>query len=296
MEEELSTLFQRQMALAYGLQATSGSAAPAALPAEPRINYCASQHYHHSAHVVRRAPAKAVQAQSPHATEAGEAAAIAMLTQHGIDPAVLSTSQLTLFVQADMEQKLRLVELWRLFPESLRQQSYQPGFQQQQQQQQPAQHMRMICAAEAQPSAEHAIMAASNGSYTPQQETVDSMANGAHAEAEQSARSDPQPGQRDEFLPSASAEPYMASGYEELARREYLQQLQARRETYSPLGAAVGNAHLYKQATDPAYQGPGDWGAAAGAHKLLAATQARMPRAASEPPQHSSPDSDTEML
>jgi hypothetical protein len=290
------------MALAYGLQAANGNAASAVLPAEPRINYCASQHYHHSAHVARRAPAKPVQAQNARAPEAGEAAAISMLTQHGIDPAVLSTSQLMLFVQGDMEQKLRLVELWRLFPESLRQQSYQPGFQQQQQQQQPAQPMRMICAAETQPLAERANMAASNGSYPLQQETVDYMANGAgpgvstHAEAEQSVRSDPQPGQRDEFLPNASAEPYMASGYEELARRDYLQQLQGHRETYSPLGAAVGNAHLYKQATDPAYQGSSGWGAAAGAHKLLAAAQTRMPRAASEPPQHSSPDSDTEML
>jgi len=50
-------------------------------------------------------------------------------------------------------------------------------------------------------------------------------------------------------------EPYMASGYEYLARREYeasAQQQQPVQNVYSHFGSAVGG-HTYNQATDPVY-------------------------------------------
>jgi hypothetical protein len=48
------------------------------------------------------------------------------------------------------------------------------------------------------------------------------------------------------------AEPYMSSGYEELARREYERSSAPAKEVYSHFGTAVGGPS-YKPSTDPVY-------------------------------------------
>jgi hypothetical protein len=47
-----------------------------------------------------------------------------------------------------------------------------------------------------------------------------------------------------------TAEPYMASGYEVLAQREYEQSAATSKDTYSHFGTAVGG---YSRSTDPVY-------------------------------------------
>jgi hypothetical protein len=49
-----------------------------------------------------------------------------------------------------------------------------------------------------------------------------------------------------------AAEPYMTSGYEALAQREYEQSAQPSKDVYSHFGSAVGG-HTYNHATDPVY-------------------------------------------
>jgi hypothetical protein len=50
----------------------------------------------------------------------------------------------------------------------------------------------------------------------------------------------------------SNAEPYMQSGYEALAQREYTTSASQSNDTYSHFGSAVGGS-TYKQATDPVY-------------------------------------------
>jgi hypothetical protein len=71
----------------------------------------------------------------------------------------------------------------------------------------------------------------------------------------------------------ALTEPYMVLGYDSLAQRDYdaqverLHQTRGEKDTFSPLGSAVGGpdasgswSQQYKQATDPVYQAqPDTW-------------------------------------
>jgi hypothetical protein len=53
------------------------------------------------------------------------------------------------------------------------------------------------------------------------------------------------------------AEPYMLSGYESLARRDYdaqARQMEQEKEKFQPLGSAVGNH--FSSSTNPVYRGP----------------------------------------
>jgi len=50
-----------------------------------------------------------------------------------------------------------------------------------------------------------------------------------------------------------SAEPYMQSGYEALAARDYERSAAASKDVYSHFGNNVGGQQVYKHATDPVY-------------------------------------------
>ncbi|OQD82617.1 hypothetical protein PENANT_c020G06133 [Penicillium antarcticum] len=67
----------------------------------PPISYSITQHYHHSAHKVT--PSIPIQS------------SIDVLRHHGLDPSTMTTSQLNLFDNADMEQRERLIQTWRLY-------------------------------------------------------------------------------------------------------------------------------------------------------------------------------------
>lgn len=65
-----------------------------------------SQHYHHSTHIVP---------QSLVASTPGDTVSF-ILRSHGVDASTLSSAQLLLFNQGTTVQKMRLIELWRINP------------------------------------------------------------------------------------------------------------------------------------------------------------------------------------
>lgn len=84
----------------------------------PSINYSISQHYNHSAHVVQAINAN--QASAAHVVEFPQTglSIYQTLAQHNIPPSSLLRSQLTLFEQADDDQRSRLIQLWSISPPS----------------------------------------------------------------------------------------------------------------------------------------------------------------------------------
>ncbi|KAL2056690.1 hypothetical protein ABVK25_003084 [Lepraria finkii] len=74
---------------------------------QPPIKYSMSQHYTHSSHVVR-----GLHPLQP----SSEDLPSRMLIKNGIAPSSLLRAQLSLFEQADEDQRSRLIELWTIVP------------------------------------------------------------------------------------------------------------------------------------------------------------------------------------
>ncbi|KAK1757924.1 hypothetical protein QBC47DRAFT_167526 [Echria macrotheca] len=111
-QEELIALFNRNFTLEQ----------PAPAPVqeetkEQKIVYI-SQHYNHSSHIARHDVQPSVQPPRP-ASEPPQpehSAVETVLRQRGVDPSCLSSAQLQLFKTVDDPQRLRLIELWRVCP------------------------------------------------------------------------------------------------------------------------------------------------------------------------------------
>jgi len=176
------------------------------------IIYSISQHYTHSAHVVKTEPVRS--ASVPLATDQQTVEII--LARHGVDAATLFPAQIQLFKTADPSQQMRLVELWRIAP---------PNY------------------------GGHALAPNLCDWHTTnfeQEEALAKMRYERKIQEEQKAQAMDQE-------TDMGDKPYMTSGYEELARREYeasCQQQQNVKDVYSHLGSAVGG---YTHATDPVY-------------------------------------------
>ncbi|TLD31573.1 hypothetical protein PspLS_01957 [Pyricularia sp. CBS 133598] len=115
--EDLAALFSRNLILdASKIQQIQIQEQPQQEAPEPQpITYSISQHYHHSVYHAAPVPAQPERpASEPPSSEHQGVEAI--LTSHGVDPAGLSQSQVQLFKEADDAQKLRLLELWRICP------------------------------------------------------------------------------------------------------------------------------------------------------------------------------------
>ncbi|KAF3361099.1 Coiled-coil domain-containing protein [Verticillium dahliae VDG1] len=145
--DDLSALFSRNLTFNPELQprvqaqAQAQSMVPKSMVDEPQqatqdrtietskstpepIVYSISQHYIHSYHVPQE-PAEPqqqpVQVQEPQRRsseppQSDQLTPEVVLAQHGVNPAVLSPSQIQLFRISEMPQKERLVELWRVAP------------------------------------------------------------------------------------------------------------------------------------------------------------------------------------
>lgn len=226
-QEELVALFSRNLTLDPVFQpAPVPVPAPAHAPAvqepqeERKIVYI-SQHYNHSAHVAKQDAQPPRPASEPPQSE--HAAVEQVLREHNVDTSGLSSAQLQLFKTVDTPQKFHLIELWRACPPTnsndnptltwsqttVEQEEAlaRLRFEQQQQQlidQQLQQEFGMM---QDEPPAAPA----------PEPEAVMSL--------DGTPLTPIQAGDGRWMVASAAAyhymEPYMASGYEEMARREY---------------------------------------------------------------------------
>ncbi|KAI4951302.1 hypothetical protein J4E91_004011 [Alternaria rosae] len=184
----------------------------------PKQIVYASQHYTHSYHVPTRSTSEP--ALKTH-IESSDLAAI--LLRNSIDPSLLFPSQIDLFQNADDDQRLRLLELWRISPPSGRQ-GHPAGVD--------YNMSRQLYDWPPTSLAQEEAMAKLR--YERQQ------AESAQQEAIQQHQQ-----QLDQSMAAASAEPYMASGYEMMARREYEESCRGEN--------ALKESNKYNQATDPVY-------------------------------------------
>lgn len=259
-QDELSRLFEQSMSFA---PAPAPGPAPAPTPppkytpppqqdapkranSEP-ITYI-STHYHHSGHI---APPATRMASPPLSTSGVGGPPLStsphldrtelesILTHNGINPSILFPSQLTLFQSADEDQRQRLLELWRIVP---------PTY---------AEHERVWESgvwpetsleqeeAMARVRYENLVAEKEHELRCSQHNPEDAMMDGLAA----------MPVQPVSMGLGRSAEPYMLSGYEQLARREYEEQ--ARMQMSAHEGMALQETTRYNQATDPVYLRPG---------------------------------------
>ncbi|KAK4248207.1 hypothetical protein C7999DRAFT_13827 [Corynascus novoguineensis] len=119
-QEELAALFSRNLTL-DPLSQPAPTPAPAPLQEpqkESKIVYI-SQHYTHSAHIVKQEAVKQ-EAQPPRPAseppQTEHAAVEQVLREHSVDTSGLSSAQFQLFKTVDTPEKLRLIELWRVCP------------------------------------------------------------------------------------------------------------------------------------------------------------------------------------
>ncbi|KAL2167796.1 hypothetical protein VTG60DRAFT_808 [Thermothelomyces hinnuleus] len=123
-QEELVALFSRNLTLdPLSQPAPAPAPAPAPVPVqepqkERKIVYI-SQHYTHSAHIARQEAAKEKSQPPRPASEPPQsehAAVEQVLREHSVDTSGLSSAQFQLFKRVDTPEKLRLIELWRTCP------------------------------------------------------------------------------------------------------------------------------------------------------------------------------------
>lgn len=231
--DELLALFSRNLTFNPELQAAMANeqaqqqqqqqqqevaAAPAAAPAV----YSASQHYTHSYHVNQR-PSSAP-------LENDLALAENLLREHGVEPSLLTPSQLQLFKTAEDAQKLRLLELWSICPPN------------------GAQNIPALAWSSTSLEQEEHL---ARVRYTRQQQQLQQEQEAA-MQAEEPSMEQIASGHWTQ--PTDGSEPYMASGYEELMRRE---------NERATLDNKAANAYChfnaaatYNKAMDPIYLGP----------------------------------------
>jgi len=231
-QEELSALFARNLSLQ-----TPVPVAPKEEPKveEPEYTYSITQHYHHSAHLAnKQQPSRP--ASEPLPTD--QLTTDIILARHGVDSSSLYPSQIELFRTADAGQQMRLIELWRICPPNYGGHAL-------------AQHLGEWPSTSLQ-----------------QEESMAKLRYERQILEERMSRA--QDGMDDDTMSDGSShapltpiqggdarwnnvEPYMASGYELLAAREYENSATRSRDIYSHFGTAVGGPQ-YKQSTDPVYK------------------------------------------
>lgn len=234
-QDELAALFSRNLSL------ENHYVAPVEQPSavEAPIVYSISQHYHHSAHIASQQPSRP--ASEPPQTDQFTVEII--LARHGVDVNSLSPSQIELFKTADTTQQMRLVELWRISPPGYGGHALTHGL------------VNMPSTSFEQEES----MAVLRYERQMNEERMSRAGGELHAMDSESTMSDesgtiPMP-----MTPIqagdgrwSSPEPYMTSGYEILAQRDYERSAGPSKDIYSHFGTSIGGP-TYNQATDPVY-------------------------------------------
>lgn len=242
-QDELAALFNRNLSFqpqqAYIPQQTE----PTPVAEEEPYTYSISQHYNHSAHI-RTAPPRP--ASEPPQSELVTVELV--LAQNGVDPSALYPSQIDLFKTADHAQQLRLVELWRICPPEYdtvvaQTMSHNTSLQQEESMAKLRYERQMM----------EERLSRTAGDQAMDSDTMSDASTNQPLTPVQGG---------DGRWGSVQAEPYMASGYEALAAREYEQSATSSgpsKDIYSHFGSAVGGPK-YTPATDPVYSNVGgDW-------------------------------------
>ena len=212
-------------------------------PQEAPITYSISQHYHHSAHITSNDIHKdQSQSLAPTYTSAAQDKAKQLLSQRGIDPSSLLPSQVLLFQLAAPDQQSRLVELWRISPpeythygkEELADQigAWQHTSLEQEEEMARLRYERNAAHSNTKDVPEE------TGQGSGRQEDKLAFVEGDHL----------------------AMEPYIRSGYEILAERDYNHQAATGSNTGDKLLlSGPGCENHYSQAADPAFNSKGWW-------------------------------------
>jgi hypothetical protein len=225
-QDELTRLFSAHMNLSQDSALPSYQQAVQGPPVRqeqvqeqaPKQIVYASSHYTHSHHVAPRSASE-----PPQKTHIDPSHLADVLLRNSIDPSQLFPSQIELFQGADDDQRLRLLELWRISPPTGRQ-GYPAGTD--------YNMSRQLYDWPPTSLAQEEAMAKLR--YEKQQTEA------AQQEAIQQHQQ-----QLEQSMSAANAEPYMASGYEMMAKREYEESARAE--------GALKESNKYNQATDPVY-------------------------------------------
>ncbi|KAI1642254.1 uncharacterized protein F4817DRAFT_307180 [Daldinia loculata] len=236
--DDLAALFSRNLTLQ-----PRPAQAPQETPRvqEPGITYSISQHYHHSAHIAHQDDSQAeLQRRSSEPPQTQQFSIESILNSYGIDHTALSAAQMQLFKTAEDNQKMRLIELWRICP----------------------------------PAGSHENPAVAWTSTTVEQEQLLAQLRYERRMAEEEQKNTmmsldgtpltPVQTGDGRWVATCDVEPYMMSGYEALARREYEESarqqyeesMERPKDVYSHFGTAIGGPN-YRPATDPVYDN--DW-------------------------------------
>lgn len=213
---------------------------PPPQPEEPKIVYSISQHYHHSAHTARHVPPHEAEQVTRPASEPPQAeyqATDLILVAHNVDPTALSISQRGLFRAADDAQKLRLIELWNIAPPTIA--IDHPAL---------ALPTTTLQQEEALAQLRYERKAAETAALQEQQQNTTAMSLDGTQVTLQSGDG--------RWASQQGVEPYMSSGYEELARREY-ENSRPRAGMYAGHCGSVGAQNAaagYSSAMDPVWQ------------------------------------------
>jgi hypothetical protein len=236
-QEDLAALFSRNLSLQNTYVAPTEEPSQVEAP----IVYSISQHYHHSAHLASQQPSRP--ASEPPQTH--QYATEIILSRHGVDVNSLSPSQLDLFKTADASQQMRLVELWRISPPGYGGHALTHDF------------VNMPVTNFAQEEAMAMLR------YERQMNESRAVGD-QHAMDSESTMSDESAANPMPMTPIQggdgrwnSPEPYMASGYENFAPRDYERSGGPSKDIYSHFGTAIGGP-MYNQATDPVYNNSPD--------------------------------------
>jgi len=242
MHEDLATLFSRNLSIHN----------PTCVDPTPQIReepsqveapytYSITQHYHHSAHLASQQPSRP--ASEPPQTD--QLTTEIILSRHGVDASSLFPSQLELFKTADAGQQMRLIELWRICPPNYGGHAL-------------AQDLGTWPATSLQQEETMAKlryerrMTEERMLRTRASEDQHLMDSAEDTMSDESTPLTPIQG-GDGRWSGQAPEPYMSSGYEALAQREYEQSSRPSKDVYSHFGTAVGGP-TYNQATDPVYK------------------------------------------
>lgn len=235
-QDELIALFQQNLHLQNTVNVAPVQQSQ---PVQEQYTYSISQHYHHSAHLASHQPSRP--ASEPPQTD--QLTTEIILSRHGVDVNSLFPSQIDLFKTADASQQMRLIELWRICPPNAGGRALEhdigtwpaTSFQQEESMAKLRHERQML----------EERMSRSGGDQQMVESVEDTM-----SDASTTAPLTPIQGGDGRWQ---SAEPYMQSGYEALAARDYERSAAPVKDSYSHFGTAVGG-QTYNHATDPVYK------------------------------------------